>query len=147
VNQSSFNLLKVGVAAAIAAGLSVGSASAQPLVKGTFILPYEVHWGKAVLPPGQYSITIDDPLRPAMVSNTLTGARRAVVMARALGVAAKDQPTALLITKIENERFVRSFNWREGNQRFIYRALTGTERTPLTSAREPVTVSIVMAQK
>jgi hypothetical protein len=117
----------LGVAAAIAAGLSVGSASAQPLVKVTFTLPYEVHWGKAVLPPGHYSITIDDARRPALVSNTLTGERYAVVMARALGDAIKGQPTALLITKIENERFVRSFNWREGNQSFIYRATTKTD--------------------
>jgi hypothetical protein len=147
MKKASFNFLKLAVAAAIAVGLSVGSASAQPLVKGTFTLPYEVHWGKAVLPPGHYSITIDDARRPALVSNTLTGERRALVMARALGDAMKGEPTALLITKIENQRFVRSFNWREGNQNFIYRALTKTERTQLGSASELVTVPILMAQK
>jgi len=144
-DKASSNFLKVGVAAALAASFSVGSANAQPLVKGTFTLTYEVHWGKAVLPPGQYSITIDDPRRPAVVSNTLTGERRAVVMARALGDAMKGQPTALIITKVENERFVRFFNWREGNQRFIYRAVSETERTQL--AREPATVRILTAQK
>jgi hypothetical protein len=147
--KASFNFLKLAVAAAIAVGLSVGSASAQPLLKGTFTLPYEVHWGKAVLPPGHYSITIveDDARRPALVSNTLTGQGSAFVMARGLGDALKGQPTALLITKMENERFVRSFNWREGNKSFIYRALTETERTQLGSASEPVAVPVLMAQR
>jgi hypothetical protein len=145
--KASLNFLKLAVAAAIAVGLSVGSASAQPLVKGTFTLPYEVQWGKAVLPPGHYSITIDDARRPAVVSNTLTGERCAFVMARAVSDAMKGQPTALLITKNENERFVRSFNWREGNQSFIYRALTETELAQLGSASEPVAVPVLMAQR
>ena len=147
MKKACFNFLKVGLAAAIAAGLSVGSASAQPLVKGTFTLAYEVHWGKAILPPGQYSISIDDPRRPSLVINTLTGERRAVVMARALGDAIKGQPTALLITKVENARFVGSFNWREGNQRFVYRALSNTEGTQVGSGSEPVAVPILLAQR
>lgn len=147
MKKANCNYLKLAVAAAIAVGLSVGSASAQPLVQGTFTLPYEVHWGKAVLPPGHYSITIDDARRPALVSNTLTGERRAFVMAGAVSDAMKGQPTALLITKIENERRVRSFNWREGNQSFIYRALTKTELTQLGSASEPVAVPVLMAQR
>jgi len=145
VNKACSNFLKVGVAAAVAAVFSASAASAQPLVKGTFTLPYEVHWGKAILPPGQYSITIDDPRRPALVSNTLTGERRAVVMARATGDAMKGEPTALVITKVENDRYVRSFNWREGNQRFIYRAVSERERTQL--AAEPITIPIQTAQK
>src|SRR5260221_14233466 len=68
----------------------------------------------------------------------MTGKGSAFVMTRAIGDAMKGQPTALLITKMDNERFVRSFNWREGNQRFIYRALTETERTQLGSASELV---------
>ena len=145
MNKACSNFLKVGVAAAVAAVFSASAASAQPLVKGTFTLPYEVHWGKAILPPGQYSITIDDPRRPALVSNTLTGERRAVVMARATGDAMKGEPTALVITKVENDRYVRSFNWREGNQRFIYRAVSERERTQL--AAEPITIPIQTAQK
>jgi hypothetical protein len=147
VNQLRFNFLKVGVAATIAAGLSVGSASAQPLVKGTFTLPYEVHWGKALLPPGHYSITIDDARRPALVSSTLTGQGRAVVLARAVGDALKGQPSALLITKTESARVVRSFNWSEGNQNFIYRALDRTEPAEAASAAEPVAVAILMTRQ
>ena len=146
--KASFNFLKLAVAAAIAVGLSAGSASAQTLVKGSFTLPYEVHWGKAVLPPGHYSITIDGVRGPAMVINTLTGQVSAFVMAGALDDATKSQPTALLITKMENDaRLVRSFNWREGNKSFVYRALTEAERTRLGSASEPVAVPVLMARR
>jgi hypothetical protein len=140
VNQAGFNFMKVGVAAAIAAGLAVGSASAQPLVKGTFTLSQEVRWGKAVLPPGHYSITIDDARRPALVTNTLTGERRAFVLARAVSSAVKGQPTSLLIDRSENARVVRSFNWSEGNQSFIYRAAATAERGADGRATETVTV-------
>lgn len=147
MSQTGFNFMKVGAAAAIAAGLAVGTANAQPLVKGTFTLQHEVRWGKAVLPPGHYSIAIDDARRPALVTNTLTGERRAFVMARAVASAVKGQPTSLLITTSENERVVRSFNWSEGNQSFIYRALTSSERGPSARATETVTVPILLAEK
>jgi hypothetical protein len=35
---------------------------------------------------------------------------------RALGDAMKCEPTALLILKVEIDRYVRSFNWREGTR-------------------------------
>src|SRR5258708_22278317 len=100
--KASFNFLKLAVAAGIAVGLSVGSASAQTLVKGTFTLPYEVHWGNALLPPGHYSIAIDDAPRPALVSNTLTGQGGAFVMTRAIGDSLKGHPTPLLLTQMDN---------------------------------------------
>jgi hypothetical protein len=115
-------------------------------VKGTFTLPYEVHWGKAVLSPGHYSIAIDRADRPALVT-TPTGKVLAYVMARSFDDAMTGQPTALMITKAETQRFVRSFNWREGNRCFIYRAFTETERKQLESATDVEAVTIRTAQR
>ena len=56
--KTSLTFLKLAVAAAIAICLSVNVASAQSL-KGTFTLPYDVQWGKAVLPAGPYKVTFD----------------------------------------------------------------------------------------
>jgi len=69
--KKATTILKLAVAAAIAVGASVAPASAQSL-KGTFTLPYEVHWGKAVLAPGPYTISIDSVRGPAIV-RTSTG--------------------------------------------------------------------------
>ena len=54
----SFNLVKVMLLAVLAAGLSAGLASAQE-VQGKFNLPFETHWGQAVLAPGDYSFRLN----------------------------------------------------------------------------------------
>jgi len=48
------------VAVILAAGLVAGSARAQSpsLFQGTFTLPYSAHWGKAVLPAGDYELSV-----------------------------------------------------------------------------------------
>ena len=56
MKKARLTFLKLAVAAAIVTGVSVGSARAQSL-KATFTLPYEVQWGKAVLPAGPYTVT------------------------------------------------------------------------------------------
>ncbi len=137
-------LTRLGVALAICA--AAGAASAESLVKASFTLPYEVRWGKAILAPGHYSIAIERADRPAAVS-TATGRVVAYVMARSFDDARKDQPTALVISKTESQRVVRSFNWREGNRRFIYRALTVAEREQSADAAALETVAIRVAQK
>ena len=142
--KTNLTVVRLGLAIAICA--AAGAASAQPLVKGTFTLPYEVQWGKAVLPPGHYSITIDRADRPALVT-TPTGKGLTYVIARSFDDAMTGQPTALMITKAETGRVVRSFNWQEGNRRFIYRAFTEAERRQLGSAGELETVTIRMARK
>lgn len=78
---------------AVATCLSAGTASAQPILKGTFTLPYEVRWGMALLPAGQYTIVVDSSHSPALVS-TASGSGRAYVMAQVVNDASQDQPTA-----------------------------------------------------
>lgn len=137
-------LIRLGLAVAVCA--AAGAASAQPLVKGSFTLPYEVQWGKAVLPAGHYSIAIERADRPAALS-TATGRVVAYVMARSFEDAPQDQATTLVITKSEARRVVRAFNWREGNRRFIYRPFTQAERRQSASAAGLETVAVRVAQR
>jgi len=141
------NVLKLWVVAvaAVAASALSGTASAQSLVKGSFTLPYEVHFGKAVLAPGAYIITMDSARGPATI-RTSTGAGRALVMALAIDRARVDLPTALLISQRENQHIVRSFNWREGDAAFVYEPFTKAERR-LGKIDDSVAVPILMAQK
>ena len=132
-------LTRLGMAVAICA--TAVAANAQSLVKGSFTLPYEVHWGKAVLGPGHYTIAIERADRPAAVS-TSTGRIVAYVMARSFDDARKDQPSALVITKAESQRVVRLFNWREGNRRFIYQPLTGAEQQSADATLETVAIRV-----
>jgi hypothetical protein len=145
MKKATISFLKLAVAAAIAVGVSVGPASAQSL-KGTFTLPYDVQWGKAVLSAGAYTITFDRLQGPAIV-RTSTGEGRAIVMPRAVGKAMTDQPSALLITKIENRHVVRYLNLRDANVSFVYRPFTKSERTLVGSNDESQAVPVLMAQK
>lgn len=61
----SFNLAKVVLLAVLAAGFSASLASAQEL-RAKFTLPFEARWGKAILPPGEYSINLDAGKPPYM---------------------------------------------------------------------------------
>ena len=58
-----------------------------------------------------------------------------------------DQPSALLITKIENRHVVRYLNLRDANVSFVYRPFTKSERTLVGSNDESQAVPILMAQK
>lgn len=144
--KRSLTVVTLLVVTAAVAGSLAGTANAQAVLKGTFTLPYEVRWGQAVLPAGEYSITFDSLSRPARVTPA-TGRGGVFVMALAIDDASQDQPTALLVTRGERGRIVRSFNWREGGKAFVYKPFTKAERELLASASPAESVSIAMASK
>ena len=143
--KKALTFVKLGVAAAIAICLSVNVASAQSL-KGTFTLPYDVQWGRSVLPAGPYVITFDSLRGPAIV-RTSTGSGRAIVMALAVDKAMKDQPSALVISQVENQHVVRYLNLREFDTAIAYRPFTHSERTLVGKVDESEAVPILMARK
>jgi hypothetical protein len=145
MSKQGLIFMKLGLGAAVATCLFVGTANAQSLVKGSFTLPHDVRWGRTLVPAGRYSIQIDSVNLPARVT-TLTGAGRALVLARSFDSAMTDRPTALLITRSEGEWVVRAFNWREGNKSFVYKAFTKAERHALARATDTEVVPILMAQ-
>ncbi len=124
---------------------AAGTASAQAAFKGKFTLPYEVRWGQAVLAPGDYSITMESTSRPALITRLAGGG--AFVMTVGIESASKDHPTALLITKTENERVVRSLNWREGGKTFVYKPFTKAERRLYGTASISEALPVLTAQK
>jgi hypothetical protein len=145
MKKQTRSVLKLLALAAVASGVLAGAASAES-VTGKFTLPYDVRWGQALLPAGHYVIRIGGNGRPALVS-TQAGKNVTFVMAQVVNAAATDQPTALLLTRGERERIVRSFNWREGNKSFVYKPYTSAERKLLAQSRQVESVPILMAQK
>jgi hypothetical protein len=139
IMNKTHTALKLSLAAAVAACALGATASAQP-IRGTFTLPHEVRLGKAVLPAGAYTIRIDSVRGPVMV-RTAAGQARALLFAQRVESADKDLPTSLLVTRDENQRTVRSFNWREGNQMFVFLPLTKAERKQLAKVDDSVMVA------
>jgi hypothetical protein len=132
--------VKVMVAVALAAGTVTRTASAQVL-RGRFRLPYAVHWGKAVLPAGTYSITMDSVRGPALVTTT-DGRSRCLVQAGLVDSATEGRATGLLITRIEGERRVRYLNWQEGGRSLVYepirKAKPGRAADPMDVEAVPI---------
>ena len=60
--------LKVGLLAlAIVLVAAAVPANAQQIYKATFTLPFEAQWGKTVIEPGQYTITVEDALGQKLI--------------------------------------------------------------------------------
>jgi len=143
--KARLTFLKLAVAAAIVTCVSVGSASAQSL-KATFTLPYEVRWGKAVLPAGPYTITFDSLSAPAII-RTRNGGDGVLVMPVTTGQAMDDQPSGLIVTATEKEHVVRYLNLREANISLGYHLFTKSERNLAGKIVEPEAVALLMARK
>jgi hypothetical protein len=136
MKKTSLAFVKLSLAAAITIGLSERSASAQSLTV-SLTLPYEVSWGKSVLPAGPYTITVDSPRRPALV-RSLTGDAYALVMPMTVNRAISDQPTSLILTRSEKGHDVRYLNLREANVSLGY-GFAKTERKVARHMDEPAT--------
>jgi hypothetical protein len=144
MKSTNSTFLKLAMMAAIGLGLSVSSASAQS-VKASFTLPNEVHWGKATLPAGPYTITLSGTQGPALVRSS-TGEGRALVIPVTVNEAISDKPSGLLLTAVENGYDVRYLNLREVNKSFGYR-LSKKSDPVVGKLVKPEVVATQLAQK
>ncbi len=145
MSKLSVTVVKLLALAAVVVASFAGTANAQVVV-GKFTLPFEARWGSAVLPAGQYTFKMDRFYGPTRVTN-LTGTHVGFVMALVVDDAPKGQPTALLVTRNEDGRVIRSFTWSEGGKTFVYKPLTKAERAQIAEAGRTDTILIQTAQK
>ena len=87
--------------------LSGSVASAQSALEGKFTLPFEVHWGRVVLPAGQYSFDLASNHPPDVIRVRGEGVN---VMLIAQAVDDRPTPTdsALVLVRQGDTRIVRS---------------------------------------
>jgi hypothetical protein len=121
------------VAVVLTAGLFAGWANAQSLTgfllyNGKFTLPNETHWGKAVLPAGDYSISMDSERSPALVRSN--DGKTTVFTPLPIGDDGNNGnkgPTALIIAARGNQREVLSMNLPTLGSSLVYKRLTKAE--------------------
>jgi hypothetical protein len=90
-------------------GLSILPAPAvAQSASGKFTLARQVRWGNVVLPPGDYSCSVEHRSAETVLLHNLTNRTGAIVMAAS--VSAVDNPIAshLVLEQTGNEWFVRS---------------------------------------
>jgi len=103
----SFDLVKTIAMAVGILCLSAGLASAQSAMKGEFTLPSEIHWGRAVLPAGQYSFDLASTRAPQMIRVCGEGVN-VMLMAQATGDRPTPTDSALVLVRQGDNSFVRS---------------------------------------
>ncbi|HEV3481291.1 MAG TPA: hypothetical protein VGR97_03075 [Candidatus Acidoferrales bacterium] len=83
------------------------AAHANSLFKGTFTLTKQLQWGQATLPPGQYSLVLEDNIPNIIISDVHTGKVVAFDVARPSYNGDSDD-SKLLITVRGDHRAVYS---------------------------------------
>jgi hypothetical protein len=123
-------------------GLNAQSGSPSTFV-GNFTLPYEVHWGKAVLPAGAYSINMESIQTPTIV-HSASGKTNMFVFAAIVAGSEKGAPCVTLLLR-GKERRVQSLSLPQLGKSLIYEPLTKAENGLLAKAGEVQTVRIITA--
>lgn len=141
------NLVKVRLigAAVLLASLCAAAGYAQPSFVGRFTLPYEVSWGKKVLPAGQYRIIIDELGQAASVQSMDGSTAFFTPLPVRLDSDGGDTGLVLLIRG--NERVVRALNLPHDGVSLVYKSETSAERELLAKANRVVTVPLLSRSK
>jgi hypothetical protein len=130
--------------AVVLGGLTAGAAQAQSYT-ARLTLPYEVRWGTATLPAGDYTLAMDTVAEPLRVIDA--SGRIRVFVHGIPDPATKSRPAALLITRDGAERTVRSFNCPAWGQEFVYKPFSRAERARLASGDRSEAVAVRMASR
>jgi len=112
---------------------------------GTFTLPYEVHWGRTVLPAGNYAITMDGFNSPVIVRSA-SGKGRLVSAFPATGDALEGG-CFLSIDYKAGRHTVRYMNVPSLGKVLIYEPLTRREREEIARGIRPQPLQVALAQK
>lgn len=120
--------------------------NAQTALHGKFQLTSQARWGKAVLPAGQYSFTIESSQQPVrIVIQSADGKTSAMEQAETTSSPSLGG-NYLFITGSGADRMVRSLNLPSLGTSLIYQPLTSRERETLYS-RASQTVPVQIAKK
>lgn len=134
-NLRNFVVLFTMVAAAVVA-------NAQSL-HAKFQLTSETRWGKAVLPVGEYWLTLDGAQQPVRVIIQAVNGKASIIAVAQASADAAPGGSYLFVTGSGPSRVVRSLNLPQIGRSLVYKPLTEHEQETLhTKASQTVSVQI-----
>lgn len=137
--------IKLFAAAMLAAVLFASAGYAQTTFSGKFTLPYEVQWGKTVLPAGQYFISMHAAGATAMVQSE--DGKISFYTPIPIQNRSEKGTTALKVLARGNQRIILSLNLPDRGLSLVYRPSTAAERELLAKADHESTVPLTAARK
>ena len=129
--------------------LAATTMNATPPFQGKFSLPYEVRWGRAMLPAGEYWLRVDyvGPATIVTVQRAESGKKVAMLLSP---VSEEDKNTkdgsALLIASKGGQRIVHSLKLAELREVFIYDPSLARGRGTTKEARQTQPVRVLAAK-
>jgi hypothetical protein len=136
--------VKLFVALVLATSVFAAAVNAETRFRGRFTLANEVHWGKAVLPAGEYTISVapsQSPFRSASLVRSASG-KTQFIPPILVTEASNKGVNSLVIMVRGNERRVRSLNLPGLGQSLIYEPLSRSERETLAKTDQAVPVTV-----
>lgn len=91
----------------LAIGILVASANAQ---QARFTLPFETHWSNAVLPAGEYTMSMTDDLSWPKILTVSGHGKTVYILASIEALAPESEGSYLTIVDAGDTRVVREFN-------------------------------------
>jgi hypothetical protein len=141
---STVQLLALGL---VVSFLWASAAIAAPRYRGRFSLPYEVHWGHAVLPAGEYLLRFEDlQTRVFVVIQDAKSGKEVAYLAPKTKSEALGK-SALLIADKSNQRVVHSLRLAELGEVFIYEPGLARRAENVREAQIAQTLPIVAAKR
>jgi len=141
---STVQLLALGL---LVSFLWAGVANAAPLYRGRLSLPYEVHWGQAVLPAGEYLLRfVDVQTRVFVVIRDAKSGKDVAYLAAVTNGQAKGR-SALLIAEVGSQQVVHSLRLAELGEVFIYEPALARRAEDVREAHKVQTLPIVAEKR
>ena len=143
-NLSTVQLLALGL---LVSFLWASVVNAAPSYRRRFSLPYEVRWGQAVLPPGEYLLRFEDVQTRVFVviQDAKSGKGIAYLVPKTKSKA--QGKSALLIADKSNQRVVHSLRLAELGEVFIYEPALARRAENVREAQIVQTLPIVAAKR
>jgi hypothetical protein len=133
-------------AALVVVCFSAVTANARSAVRGKFTLPYEVRWGRAVLPAGDYLFTYtEDSSHPTVVVRDANTFRTVALERVDVQESGAKGESALLIGTRGEHRVVHSLRIAELGQVLVYDPALGRARV-VEEVRQARAIPIVVAK-
>jgi hypothetical protein len=140
--------MAVFLAALLATCMFARGANAQfSAFEGKFTLPYETHWGKAVLPAGDYVLTFtNDNTQPKLMIRDAKGLLIVAYERTDVRDDSTKGPSALVIGTQGTRRAVQSLRIAELGETFVYERPPAQGRS-MEEAVKTQAVPVVIAKK
>lgn len=142
--------LTLGMLVATLFASALSAQQASPLFRGNFTLPYEVRWGKATLPAGDYSFLVSSANPRHLV--TLRGEKQSWIIVPAATSACRScEDSALIVLPRETRPTILALRLaRVGAARSGFHIYFGSRKTgeeAVSASRDVQRIGVLLATK